>query len=297
MQFELIDIWSLQALLLDLLIIVALLVSLKFVKGMLSSVNSQSELVDKNNAAFGISFGGGILSLGVVLTGVSSGDFADSLGQEVLSMAVFGVVGLVLILIGRLIQDKLVLTQMDIHGELAKNNVACALVDVGHMIAIGLIIRAAMIWIPSADFSIIPVLLVAFVLSQVVILLASAYRIKLFKARNEGHANCLQAAVASGNQALALRYAAFMIGAALTVTAASHLVTYDLENQWLSAIMWSGLSLVSILIYALLVLIIRKMVLTGVDVAEEVDREQNTGIAAVEGAIFVAIGAVLTALI
>lgn len=297
MQFDSIDIWSLQALLLDLLIIVALLVSLKFVKGLLSSVNSQSELVDKNNAAFGISFGGGILSLGIVLTGVSSGDFADSLGQEVLSMAVFGVVGLVLILIGRLIQDKLVLTQMDIHGELAKNNVACALVDVGHMIAIGLIIRAAMIWIPSADFSIIPVLLVAFVLSQVVILLASAYRIKLFKARNEGHANCLQAAVASGNQALALRYAAFMIGAALTVTAVSHLVTYDLENQWLSAVMWSGLSVVSILIYALLVLIIRKLVLTGVDVAEEVDREQNTGIAAVEGAIFVAIGAVLTALI
>ncbi len=297
MQFDSIDVWSLQALLLDLLIIVALLVSLKFVKGLLSSVNSQSELVDKNNAAFGISFGGGILSLGIVLTGVSSGDFADSLGQEVLSMAVFGVVGLVLILIGRLVQDKLVLTQMDIHGELAKNNVACALVDVGHMIAIGLIIRAAMIWIPSADFSIIPVLLVAFVLSQVVILLASAYRIKLFKARNEGHANCLQAAVASGNQALALRYAAFMIGAALTVTAVSHLVTYDLENQWLSAVMWSGLSLLSILIYALLVLIIRKMVLTGVDVAEEVDREQNTGIAAVEGAIFVAIGAVLTALI
>ncbi|WP_164503468.1 DUF350 domain-containing protein [Pleionea sediminis] len=297
MQFNSIDIWSLQAVLLDLLVVVVLLVSLKFVKGLLSNVNSQSELVDKNNAAFGISFGGGILALGIVLTGVSSGEFADSLVQEVLSMAVFGVVGLVLILVGRLVQDKLVLRQIDIHGELAKNNVACALVDVGHMVAIGLIIRAAMIWIPTADFSIIPLLLVAFVLSQLVMLLASAYRIKLFKSRNTGHSNCLQSAISEGNAALALRYGAFMVGAALTVTAASHLVVYNPDNQWLSAVFWSGISVVSVLVFALLVLIVRKLVLSGVDVAEEVDREKNTGIAAVEGAIFVAVGAVLTALI
>ncbi len=297
MKINPIDIWSAQALLLDLLVIVALLVSMKFFKGLLSNVHAQSELVDKNNAAFGISFGGGIVALALVLTGVSSGEFADSLVQEVTSMAVFGVAGMVLILIGRMVQDKLVLKQIDIHGELAKNNVACALVDVGHMVAVGLIVRAAMIWIPNANFDIIPLLLLAFVLSQVVMLLASLYRIKLFKARNDGYSNCLQTAIAQGNAALALRYAAFMIGAALTVTAVSHLVVYSIENPWMSAVIWSGVSLISLVLYSLIVLIVRKLVLSGVNVAEEVDREQNMGIAAVEGAIFIAIGSVLTALI
>ncbi len=290
-------IWNAQVLALDLLIVVALLVSLKFLKGVLANVHSQNELVANNNAAFGISFGGAILALAIMLTGVSSGEAADAMIAEVISMLVFGAIGLVLILAGRLIQDKFVLRQMDIHGELAKGNVACALVDVGHMVGVGLIVRSVMVWMPNSDFSIIPLLLVAFVLSQIVMLVASLYRVKLFKVRNTGSNNCLQTAISEGNTALALRYAAFIIGAALMVTTASHVVTFSLEHYWLSAVLWAGVALVTMPIFAILAILVRKLVLTGVDVAEEVDREQNVGVAAVEGAIFISLGLVLTALV
>ncbi|MGX5203273.1 DUF350 domain-containing protein [Aliikangiella sp. IMCC44632] len=297
MQFDQLDIWNTQVILLDLAIVVGLIVSLKFLKGVLANVHSQKELVENNNAAFGISFGGAILALAVMLTGVSSGDEADSLMAELSAMLGFGVLGMVLILLGRIIQDKLVLRQIDIHGELAKGNIACALVDVGHMLAVGIIVRSVMVWVPSSDLSIVSLLLVAFVLSQLVMVVASLYRVKLFKVSNNDGSNCLQTAVVGGNSALALRYAAFSIGAALVVTTASHLVEFSPAEYWLSAVTWAGVALVSIPIYAVIAVIIRKLVLSGVDVAQEVDREQNMGVAAVEGAIFIALSLVLSALI
>ncbi|MCW8997680.1 MAG: DUF350 domain-containing protein, partial [Kangiellaceae bacterium] len=144
MKFNAISVWEIQALGIDLAIIIVLLISMKFLKGFFSSVHSLTELKERNNAAFGISFAGGILALAIMLTGVSSGQIADSLVQEAMGMGVFGILGLVLIMAGRQIQDRLVLRQVDIHGELAKGNVASALVDVGHMVAVSLIVRAAM---------------------------------------------------------------------------------------------------------------------------------------------------------
>ncbi|MCO7226899.1 DUF350 domain-containing protein [Pleionea sp. CnH1-48] len=292
-----IDIWNLQALALDLVIVIALLISMKFLKGFFSSVHSTEELKEKNNAAFGISYAGGILALGIMLTGVSSGEIADTFLDEALSVGGFGLLGLLMIMAGRFIQDRFVLTKLDVHAELAKGNLASAFVDVGHMLAVGLIVRAAMIWVPVSDWSIIPVLLVAFVLAQLVMLVASIYRIKLFKARNDGHDNCLQTAIAEGNYALALRYGAFMVGAALATNSMTGLVTYSLENPWLSVVFWAGLSLVAIVIFAGLVMLTRKLVLSGIDVAEEVDRQKNAGVAAIEGAIFIAIGLILAALL
>ncbi|MCW8875445.1 MAG: DUF350 domain-containing protein [Kangiellaceae bacterium] len=297
MKFNAISVWEIQALGIDLAIIIVLLISMKFLKGFFSSVHSLTELKERNNAAFGISFAGGILALAIMLTGVSSGQIADSLVQEAMGMGVFGILGLVLIMAGRQIQDRLVLRQVDIHGELAKGNVASALVDVGHMVAVSLIVRAAMLWIPVSDFTIIPVLLAAFFLAQIVMLLASVYRIKLFKARNEGNQNCLQSALLAGNSALALRYAAFLIGASLTVTAATSLTPYQISDVWISVALWAGASIAAIIIFAILVMLIRKIILAGIDVAEEVDREKNTGVAAVEASIFVGLGLILIALL
>lgn len=297
MESYFLDLWRMQAIALDMLVIIGLLISLKYTKGLLANVNSQSELVDRNNAAFGISFGGGILALGLVLTGVSAGDFETSLVDEVMSMAIFGVLGLVLVLVGRVVQDKIVLPKVDIHKELASDNVACALLDVGHMLAIGLVIRAAMLWVPTSDYRIIPVIIVAFILSQLVITLAAVYRARLFKKRNAGHNDCFQTAIGQGATAVALRYAAFMTGAALMVTAASNLVSFDQANYWFSVLCWSVVSVICVPIYALLVLLVRRLVLPGVNVAEEVDRENNVGISAVESGIFIAIGAVFSALV
>jgi len=296
MSFNEINIWEYQALALDLVVIILLLVSMRFLKGFFSKVHTLDELKERNNAAFGISFAGGILALAIMLTGVSSGDVAETMISEVTSVAVFGVLGLVMIMAGRQIQDRLVLRQLDIHGELAKGNLASAFVDVGHMLAVSLVVRAAMLWIPVSDFSIIPVLIGAFVLAQIVMLIASLYRIKLFKVRNQAEMNCLQSALADGNSALALRYGAFMVGAALAVTTATSLAPYNLESAWLSMAIWSVASLVAIIVFALLVILVRKIVLAGIDVAEEVDRENNAGVAAIESAIFIGLGLILVAL-
>lgn len=52
---------------------------------------------------------------------------------------VFGFVGIVLLILGYIIFDK-VLTKIDFNEELKKNNIAVAIVIAGFMIAIGIII-------------------------------------------------------------------------------------------------------------------------------------------------------------
>ncbi len=289
--------WDYPILLIDLVIIITLLICMKFLKGYLSNVKAQEELKDKNNAAFGISYAGGILALGIMLTGVSSGEFADTYLAEAISMSGFGLLGILLILLGRKIQDLFVLKHLDIHSELAKNNIAAALVDVGHMLAVALIVRSAFIWMPHSDWSLIPILLGSFVLSQIILLLASIYRVKLFKLRNEGNNNCLQTAIAQGNAALALRYGAFIASVALVVTASQYIVSYNIGAPWQSLLIWSGISFIAIVLFALTAILIRKIILMGIDVAEEVDQQKNIGVAAIESALFWMLGLILIALL
>ncbi|MBE6047556.1 MAG: DUF350 domain-containing protein [Clostridium sp.] len=54
---------------------------------------------------------------------------------------VFGFVGIVLLILGYVIFDK-VLTKVDFNEELKKNNIAVAIVIAGFMVAIGLIIAS-----------------------------------------------------------------------------------------------------------------------------------------------------------
>lgn len=54
---------------------------------------------------------------------------------------VFGIIGIVLLILGYNIFDK-VLTKVDFNEELKKNNIAVAIVIAGFMIAIGIIISS-----------------------------------------------------------------------------------------------------------------------------------------------------------
>jgi hypothetical protein len=54
--------------------------------------------------------------------------------------------------------------------------------------------------------------------------------------------------------------------------------------------------LIMLVVLSLLITIVKKMVLAGINLAEEVEKQQNIGIAAVEMAISIAVALILTAL-
>ena len=289
-----VDVYAYSILLIDLSIAVVMISGLRFLTGLVANVDSAEELASRDNAAFGIAMAAGTVSLALMLTGAVSGELGASYLEEIVSVGSYGLLGLVLIKVGRLIQDKVLLRGIEIQSQIKSGNVAAALVDAANTIAIGLILRAVMLWVESETLSGLLVVLAAFVITQLLLALVTSYRIQVFARRNNG--NSLQQAFAKGHVALSIRFMGHLIGVALALTAASGVVAYSEQTLWIALMTWAGVTLLFTMLVSLLAVIARNVILAGVDVAEEVDHQHNLGVAAIEAAIYISIGLFFTAL-
>jgi len=295
-EFNNLDLWNFQASVVDFVIIVFLFISLRVLKCLVANVSMGDEIAQKDNVAFGVSFAGGIGALAIMLTGASMGEYGQSLLNEGVSMLVFGLIGLGLITLGRLVQDKIVFRKVALLAQIKQGNLAAAFVDVGNVLAVGIVIRAAMVWVETEGWVAIPIILAAFVVSQLVLMVASMYRVSLFKTRATGENACMEKAFEDGNTALAVRYGGFLIGVALAITAASGVVVYDPDKLLMSVLGWAVVAVAFSVIFTLVVALARMAILPGINVVEEVDEQGNVGVAAIEAAIAIAIGLTLAAL-
>jgi len=291
---DLVEIWAWQITLLDLFIVTAMIAGLRKLSGVVANVNTTDELAERDNFAFGISLGGGTIALACMLMGVVSGEAANSLAREAIQMVSFGVVGLILIKVGRLIQDKLVLRGIEIQNQIKQGNIAAAFTDVANVVAIGLIVRAVMRWVEGDQVLMLTSVLAAFVFAQVVLSAVSYFRVFIYKKRHDG--GCIQDALTAGNVALSIRYLGHLVGAGLAITASSGLVLFQVEALPISLCLWGAVSVIFTITVSLLSYVSRKVILAGINVTEEVDGQQNIGIAAIEAAIFIANGLLLVAL-
>ena len=119
-------------------------------------------------------------------------------------------------------QDKVALPQVNLHKEIVDGNVTAALADVGNVLSVGVAVHAAMSWVETQGFGAMPIIAGAFIVSQLILMLVARYRVHLFKVKS-GNQACMQA-MENHNSALGLRYAGFLIGASLAITAASGLL-------------------------------------------------------------------------
>lgn len=295
-QFNGLTAWTLQALLIDMAVIIALFVSLKYIKGWVSNLHANDEITERDNFAFGLSFAGGLTGLAIVLTGITSGAFASTLTQEAMQMAGYGLVGIVLIKLGHFFQDKVALRKVDLHSEIIKGNITSALIDFGHVVSVAIVIRSALLWVLTEGWYGLPIVVFAFVIGNVCMLLVSQYRVQLFKRTNR-NGDCLQQAILDNNVAVGIRYAGFLIGAALALTAASGLAPYVADNMASSLIYWSIAALGSIVLFALLHLVMIKVILAGTDISDEVNRQKNIGVATISAAVSFAVGVTMATLL
>ena len=288
--------WSIQALLIDFVIIVALFVSLKFIKGWVSNLHANDEITEKDNFAFGISFAGGLAGLAIVLTGVTSGAFADSLLQEATQMAGYGLIGIALIKLGHFFQDKVALQKVNLHDEIIKGNITAALIDFGHVISVAIVIRSALIWVLTEGWYGLPIVIAAFVVGNICMLLISQYRVQLYKRTNR-NGDCLQQAILDNNIAVGIRYAGFLIGSALALTAATGIAPYLADNINSSLLYWTLSALASLVAFIILHLVMIKVILAGKDISDEVNRQKNIGVATISAAISFAVGMTMATLL
>ncbi len=278
----------------DITIAIILLGAMRFLLGLTSQVNSTEELAQKDNFAFGVSVAGSILALGIVLTGAITGENAPSYMMEIIGMLAYGTYGLVLIKVGRIIQDKVALQHLNKTELIKDKNLTIGIIDAAGAIATAIIIRAVLLWVDGLDVSTFIAITSGFFVAQAVLVLVTRIREKKYAKNNQE--DCLQEALSDGQLALAIRYSGQVISTALAVTAASHFLIYSPDTLVMNLLGWLVFGLVMTILVGILTSIAKRIVLWGINLVEEVDQQHNIGVASIEMATSISIALILTAL-
>ncbi len=279
----------------DLLIAVGAICALRYLQGLLAGVDTTTELAARDNYAFGISIAGGTLALALVLAGAVSGEASDGLLAEAWNVAAYAIVGIVLLKVGTVINDQVIFHQFSLKQQVHENNIAAGIVQAANLIALGLIINTATYWVESdswlGTFSVILI----FFAAQVVLLAVTWLRGRIYEKRHKGER--LQIALEKGNSALAIRYMGHLLSAAFGVKAASGLLAYQSFGLTGLIFNWLFVALVITAVISGLAALARRAVLHNINVVEEVDEQQNIGVASIEATLFIAIGLIVSSLL
>lgn len=155
------------------IIAVALLSGMRKLAGLVSNVSATAEISQKDNQVFGVSLTGALLAASVMLMGVVSSDAGVSLANEAFTVILFGLVGIVLMWVTRIVFDRVSFPHLSIHQQIMNGNMA---------------------------------VIISFIASLVIMSLATLYRIKTFERRHQN--GKLHTAIEQNNIALALRFGA-----------------------------------------------------------------------------------------
>lgn len=277
----------------DMLVAILLLGGIRYTMGMIGKVDTTDELAKKDNFAYGISMAGGVAAMGIALSGAITGELAGSYQIEFVGMLAYGVAGLVLIKAGRFIHDKFAIPAFAKHELILKRNLAVGIVDAASVIATAIVVRAAIIWVDGLSVNTFIALTAAWIVSQVMLVIIT--RIFEWKfAKNNGIS--FQTALANEHVALAIRYSGYLISTAMSVTAASYFILFDVESLWLGLAQWVLISVVLMAALTCLTTAAKFLVLWGINRREEVEDQQNIGIATIELAVSFSIALLLMAL-
>ena len=281
--------------LVDFLIAVSLLSGMRLLAGFVGNVSATHEISHNDNKAFGVSLAGAMIAVSIMLMGVVSGDAGYNLANEAFMVILFGVIGIVLMWLTRIAFDRVSFPGLSIHDQIMKGNMAAGIIDACNMIATAIIIKAAMSWVDGGLEIAIIAIIASFIASQIIMALATLYRVKVFEKRHEGRQ--LHTAIEENNVALAIRFSAYRIGIAIAVSAAFTAVEYEPGAFMTVFMLWFGVALALFILLTLIAIVIRHGVLHRVNVGDEVGQQGNIAVGAIEGSIYIVVGLLLAGLI
>lgn len=287
------DIWAYLAI--DIVLAIILLFMMRLLSGRMASVSTSDELCAQDNFAFGISVAGRMLALCIVLSAAAESSEESGYLVSALSMLMYGLVGILLIKIGRIAHDKIILNRLDKEKLIRDRNTSIALVDAASSVATALIIRSVMLWVEGSDANALFAILSGFVVTQAILLATTRIYERRFKDNNQS--GTFQKSLTKGQMALAVQHSGHLLGTALVVSGSSSLLIYSPVAYVSNLTGWLVVGLVMAILLAILVTIARKLVLAGLDVVQEIDQQHNVGVASIELVMSVGIALILLGLI
>lgn len=286
-------------LLVNLAVAFLLLLSLKTLAGWLANVSVTSELAERDNPAFGISLAGVALAVTLMMTGVMSGDGSENLVAEVGLVTLYGVLGIGLMLLTRLVFDRFLLPNISIKSQIKEGNIAAAILEASNVVAAGIVVRAAMVWIDDASLAQCSGVVGVYILSQIIMSLSAKYAIWAHdrrSARRSGNIPRLDRGIEDGNIALAWSFAGYRLATALAITAASGLVPYATDSIFTTGLTWMIASTLMTVFVTLLVVLADKLILPRVDLHDEITGQGNIALGSLQFAIAISAGLIIAAL-
>lgn len=279
---------------LNLLIALGLLTSLRLFSGTISHINASDELLKKDNAAFGISLAAAMFGMAIMLSGTIYGTQEADANRSVIVVGLFGLAGIVMMALTRLIFGTITLPRVSLRNEISKGNIAVAIADAGNILAAAIIVHAILAWVYVESVSGVVTLFVAYLVSQVLLTAMTVIRMKVFGMINKGY--CLQEELNSGNAALALRFAGQKIGIALAISTAAQVVVYEEYDVPQIMYAWMLASIAAIIGLKVLSYIAEKTILFRINLNHEVLEQKNIAIGALQAAISVSLGLLIASL-
>lgn len=278
----------------DMIIVIALLTTLRWVSGRLAAISSAEALGTQDNFAFGISVAGRMFALCLVLSAAVASSTANDLVQSATTVSLYGLVGLILIKVGRYGHDKLILHKLDKELYIKERNTSVALVDAASAVATAIIIRSIMLWVDGADVNAFFAIFSGFLATLAILLATTRWYEQRYRAQSQNEG--LQATLCKGQLALAIQHAGHLLGTALSVSAASNLLVYKPLGYVSNLTSWLIVGLALALLQAAMLMVAKWLVLSGVDQDAEIDQQHNVGVASIELVLSVGIALVMIGL-
>ncbi len=283
-----------KILLLNFAIVIALFSSLRLFSGTIAHINASDELLKKDNPAFGLSLASVTFAVTILLSGTIYGDLEGDMLSSAIAIGAYGVVGIILMALTRIIFDKIALPDISLRDEISKGNMAVAIADTGNVLAAAIILRAIMIWITDNTIEGLLALLAGYAISQAILTGATYLRRKMFSVVYKGKS--IQDELKNGNIALGLSFAGRKIGTAFAISVAANLVVYEIYDIKTIFLPWVAVSFAVILILKLLSFAAERIILFRVDTAHEILEQRNLAVGALQAVIYVSMAILLAEL-
>jgi uncharacterized membrane protein YjfL (UPF0719 family) len=237
------------------------------------------EIASVDNPAAAISYAGFSFGLGLALFGALTAPGLPSLWHDLLDMAGLGVFATLLLGLGRTLNDHFAFPKTDLRAEVAKGNIAAAIVQFSSFTSTGLIVMRA-IAIDGTDE-------LARALDTTIFFLAAQVAIVAFVAFYERITKYdLRAEIADGNPAAGMALGLTLIAVGVTLSYAiletGSLIVFGVWFVMSSLLLWLMRSLVN------------RVLLPGHDLDQEIARDRNWGVATLEGSTAIALGWIIT---
>ena len=287
------DLWVYVAI--DVGLALVLLLVMKWLSRSRAKVSVSDELGVKDNFAFGISVAGGMLSLCLVLSSVVGRHVGQGYEQAAIGMVLFGIIGILLVKVGRFAHDKIVLDAVDTQHKVSDRNVSVALVDAASLVSSAIILRSIMVWVDGSDVNAMIAIVTGFLVVLTILLIMTRIYEMRYAMQNQNHS--FQSALDTGQLALAVQHAGNLLGTAIVVSSAGALLSYSPQGYVSNVTGWLVTSVVLSLLLWALVVFSKRAVLNGINYQKEVDEQHNVGVAAVELTLSVGLAMIISSVL